>query len=109
MARLICITLFMLATAIACTKPWSSTYRYYCPDGYEFSISYAGTENPGDIATLEDDNGSRLLPRAPSASGTRYSDDAIEFFAKGDQAMILRAGTVVHRDCSTERPAEDQN
>ena len=108
MTRIISIALFTLATAIACTKPWTSTSRYYCPDGYEFQITYSGQDNPGDLATLEDDNGSRLLPRAPSASGTRYSNEAVEFFAKDDQAMILQSGTVMHRDCTTQPPEEEQ-
>ena len=109
MTRIICIGLFTLATTVACTKPWTSTDRYYCPDGYEFQITYSGQKNPGDLATLEDDTGSRLLPRAPSASGTRYSNEAIEFFAKDDQAMIVQSGTVLHRDCSTEQPAKDSS
>ena len=86
----------------ACTKPWSPTYEYTCPDGYEFTIVYSDTDNPGDIAILEDADGTTKLPRVPSASGTRYSNDATEFFGKGDEAMILQAGTIVHRECTTD-------
>jgi membrane-bound inhibitor of C-type lysozyme len=85
-----------------CTKPWSSTYDYTCPDGYKFNITYAGTDNPGDIAVLEDIDGKTKLPRAPSASGTRYTNEATEYFSKGDDAMILLAGEIEHRECTTD-------
>jgi len=85
----------------ACTKPWSSSYDYTCPDGYEFTIAFSDTENPGDIAVLEDADGMTKLPRAPSASGSRYSNEATEFFSKGDEAMIRQAGKIVHGKCTT--------
>lgn len=86
----------------ACTKPWSSSYEYTCPDGYEFTIAFSDTDNPGDIAVFEDADGTVKLPRAPSASGMRYSNEAIEFFGQGNEAMIRRGGTIAHRACTTE-------
>jgi len=84
-----------------CTKPWSSNYEYTCPDGYQFTIAYSATDNPGDIAVLEDADGMTKLPRAPSASGIRYSNEATEFFSKGDEAIIRLAGENVHGECTT--------
>ena len=55
----------------ACTKPWTPTHEYTCSDGYAFTIAYSDTDNPGDIAILEDADGKTKLPRAPSASETR--------------------------------------
>ena len=83
-----------------CTKPWSPTYEYACADGYEFSITFSDTDHPGDIAVLKDADGQTKLPRAPSASGIRYSNEATEFFAKGDEAIIRKAGAIVHQDCA---------
>jgi membrane-bound inhibitor of C-type lysozyme len=95
-----CLLLVVLLLA-GCTKPWSSTYDYTCPDGYEFTITFSGTNNPGDIAFLKDTDGITKLPRAPSASGTRYTNESTEFFSKGDDAMILQAGEIVHGECTT--------
>ena len=88
--------------ATACTLPPQRTYEYVCPDGYEFSIRYSGSEDPGDIALLEDTSGRTKLPRAPAASGARYSDGVTVFWAKGDEAMILRGTVVEHSGCSTD-------
>ena len=45
----------------ACTKPWAPTHEYTCPDGYAFTIAYSATDNPGDIAILEDADGKPQL------------------------------------------------
>jgi len=85
----------------ACTKPWMHTYEYTCADNYTFTITYSDTDNPGDIAILEDANGKTKLPRAPSAAGTRYSNGALEFLSTDDKALIQQAGTVMHSECMT--------
>ena len=99
--------LAVLLTVTGCTKPWSSKYEYTCADDYTFTIRYAGTKHPGDIALFEDETRSVKLPRVPSASGERYSNEALEYFAKGDEAMIIESGVITHRDCSTEPPEDD--
>ena len=101
------LAIVALLAATSCTKPWSSTDEYTCADGYAFTIRYAGTDQPGDVALFEDGERSVKLPRAPSASGERYSNEAIEFFARGDEALVREGGAVVHRDCST-RPPDDE-
>ena len=83
----------------ACTKPWTPTDEYTCSDGYTFSITYSDTDNPGDIAILEDANGKTKLPRAPSATGIRYSNEATVFISVDDKAMIQQAGTSIHSEC----------
>jgi membrane-bound inhibitor of C-type lysozyme len=95
-----CLLIPVLALA-ACTKPWTPTHEYTCPDGYAFTIAYSNTDNPGDIAILEDADGKTKLPRAPSASGTRYSNGATIFLSADDKAQIQQAGTIVHRECTT--------
>jgi len=96
-ARCLLVALLPLA---ACTKPWTPTREYTCPDGYAFTIAYSNTDNPGDIAILEDAHGTTKLPRAPAASGARYSNGATIFWNAGDEALIQQAGTIVHRECT---------
>lgn len=94
------LTVALLATA--CTLPPQRTHTYACPDGYEFTIRYSGSDDPGDIAVLEDASGVVKLPRAPAASGERYSNGSIVFWSKGDEATILRRDEVLHGSCSTD-------
>ena len=90
-----------LSVATACTLPPQRTYEYTCPDGYEFSIRYSGSQDPGDVAILEDASGQLKLPRARSASGERYSNGVNVFWSKGAEAMIMRGTVVEHAGCST--------
>jgi membrane-bound inhibitor of C-type lysozyme len=83
-----------------CVLPPQHTYDYACLDGYEFSIRYSGAEDPGDVALLEEESGTSKLPRAPSASGARYSNGITTFWATGDTAMILYGDEVVRVDCT---------
>ena len=83
-----------------CVLPPQHTHEYVCPDGYEFSIRYSGAEDPGDVALLEDESGASKLPRAPAASGARYSNGITTFWEKGDTAMILYGEEVAHADCT---------
>lgn len=85
-----------------CVLPPSHEYAHTCPDGYAFNIRYSGADDPGDVAFLEDASGQTKLPRAPAASGARYSNGATVFRSKGDEAMILDGDTVRHQGCSTD-------
>ncbi len=98
-------TPYLLMTVMAmtaCTKPWTPTHEYTCPDGYAFTIAYSDPDNPGDIAIFEDADGTTKLPRAPSSSGTRYSNEATEFLRSGEEVTIKQAGTVMHNGCTTD-------
>jgi len=92
-------TFVLLVTA--CTIPPQHQQKFACPDGYQFTIRYSGSNDPGDVAILEDASGQIKLPRAPAASGARYSNGATVFWGKGDAAMILHGDVVEHADCST--------
>ena len=94
------VTYALIATS-ACTLPPQRAYEYVCPDGYKFSIKYSGDRDPGDVAILEDASRKLKLPRAPAASGERYSDGSTVFWSKGSEAMILRGTVVEHAGCST--------
>jgi membrane-bound inhibitor of C-type lysozyme len=91
---------FVLLIA-ACTIPPQHQQKFACPDGYQFTIRYSGSNDPGDVAILEDATGRIKLPRAPAASGARYSNGATVFWSKGDAAQILQGDIVEHADCST--------
>ena len=91
------VVAFLLA---GCVLPPQHTHDYLCPDGYEFSIRYSGAEDPGDVALLEHESGTAKLPRAPSASGARYSNGITTFWEKGETAMILSGDEVAHVDCT---------
>ena len=84
----------------ACVLPPQHTRDYACADGYEFSVRFSGADDPGDVALFDDGSGAVKLPRAPAASGARYSNGAIAFWEKGDSAMILRGDEAVHIDCT---------
>jgi len=106
MMTLLASNIRYLAPALAalllagCVLPPQHTRDYSCPDGYEFNIRYSGAEDPGDVALLEDESGVVKLPRAPAASGARYSNGITTFWEEGDSAMILRGEEVAHADCA---------
>lgn len=92
------LTPFLIA---ACSLPPQHRYAYECPDGYAFTITYSGTKDPGDVAILDDGSARTKLPRAPAASGARYSNGITAYWSKGDEATILVGGDPVHTGCST--------
>lgn len=98
-----CLVLLAMLLVASCSVPSQRKYRYSCPDGYEFTIRYRGSNHPGDIALLEDAAGYTKLPRVPAASGARYSNGVTTYWSKGEEAMILRGGEVAHGGCSAGR------
>lgn len=96
------IALGAILAMTACTKPRAKTWEYSCPDGYAFSITYSDPGNMGDIAFLEDAAGTTKLPREVAASGAKYSNGAISFWNKGEEAMIMVAGEIKHQNCTVE-------
>lgn len=84
-----------------CTLPPRHEYAYSCPDGYEFTITYSGADDPGDIAVLEEASGTTKLPRAPAASGAHYSNGVTVFRSQDDVATLTRGNESRHVDCTT--------
>lgn len=93
--------LLLILGVAACTKPATKRHAYTCPDGYEFTIAYSDQGDAGDIAKLEDTSGVRALPRAPAASGERYTNESTAFRSQDDEAAILKNGETVHGNCTT--------
>jgi len=85
-----------------CSLPPQHKYSYTCPDGYAFTVTYAGSNQPGDIAVFKDASGTLKLPRAPAASGARYSNGLVVYWSKGDEAMIRIGDEMAHQGCSTD-------
>jgi membrane-bound inhibitor of C-type lysozyme len=44
-----------------------------------------------------------ILPRVPSASGVRYSDGELTFWAKESDAVAERKGVLVRKGCKLQR------
>ncbi len=96
-----CLAALVMLGGTGCTKPDTKRYAYTCPDGYEFTIAYSDQRDAGDVAVLEDATGTLQLPRAPAASGERYTNESTVFWGKGDEAMIVKNGEVEHANCTT--------
>lgn len=97
-----CMALFFAAAYLAlgaCTKPRGKIFAYNCPDGYTFHVIYSNPNNPGDIALLEDEYGSTRPAREVAASGSKYSNGAVTFWSKGDEAMVMVGGELRHQNC----------
>jgi membrane-bound inhibitor of C-type lysozyme len=97
-----CMVLFFAAAWLAlgaCTKPRARMVAFDCPDGYTFNVTYSSPNEPGDIVWFEDESGSTRLPREIAASGTKYSNDAMTFWSKGDEAMVMVGGQLRHQYC----------
>ena len=79
----------------------ANRWTFSCPDGYQFSVSFAeeGT------ATLTTESGDTQLRRTPSAGGARYSDGTTTFWNIGTTGRIDRDDQVIHSDCeSAQQP-----
>ena len=62
------------------------TTRYDCPAGLSLTATISPGKSPS--ARIEVVNDFWVLPRAPSASGTRYSDGKVTFLIKGESARF---------------------
>ena len=72
---------------------------YSCSDGTIVSVREYHT--PG--IALETDGFSGVLEHVRSASGSRYSDGAVEWWEKGGTGFLRKNGQIIKRDCRTSR------
>jgi membrane-bound inhibitor of C-type lysozyme len=90
-------------------RPASKTVEWACADGNTFSVVYRESVQ-GDQKTSLEESEVMLrdlqthtvyrLQRQVSASGEKYSDaSGIEFFAKGDDAMLRHGQTRIYNHC----------
>jgi membrane-bound inhibitor of C-type lysozyme len=61
------------------------TFR--CDDGSAIEATFDNAPNPATVQLVRGDQ-TFTLPQALSASGARYVGDGIEFWNKGDDAMV---------------------
>lgn len=66
-------------------KPTGTVTRYSCTDGPDFDVRFLGPDTIG-ISTDERDY---VLQHERAASGARYAGDGIEFWNKGNEALLV--------------------
>ena len=66
-------------------RPSGTVTRFTCTDGPEFDVRFLGPDTIG-ISTDERDY---VLQHERAASGARYTGDGIEFWNKGNEALLV--------------------
>lgn len=91
-------SLLGLAIVSGCinTVDMDNRWEFSCPDGYQYAAIYS---RDFGHAVIETEDGSFKLARAESASGARYTDGSMVFWAKGSMAMLEIEGREKHVDC----------
>lgn len=97
------LTLTLLLILAACAPkdaapPAEETFTpvtYACAGGVEVRAVYRG-----DTATVSLPDGKLLtMPHVVSGSGTRYSNDTITWWSKGDSGFVMVGDSVTIKDC----------
>lgn len=83
-----------LALAIAASPALAAEASYACADGTELKAVFSPLEaSPGSaVLTFAGSATEITLPQAVSADGGRYADADMEFWIKGNEATLTRAG-----------------
>ena len=71
---------------------------FQCDDSSEIEATFDNAPDPATVKLLRGDQ-TFTLPQAMSGSGARYVGNGIEFWNKGDDAMVEWQGTKL--ECST--------
>jgi membrane-bound inhibitor of C-type lysozyme len=71
---------------------------FLCDDSSEIEATFDNAPDPATVKLVRGDQ-KFTLPQAMSGSGARYVGDGIEFWNKGDDAMVEWQGTKL--ECST--------
>jgi membrane-bound inhibitor of C-type lysozyme len=85
-------------TALAADEEKIGPVTFRCDDGSEIAATFDNTPTPATVLLVRGDQ-AFTLPQAISASGARYLGDGIEFWNKGNDAMVDWQGTKF--SCST--------
>jgi membrane-bound inhibitor of C-type lysozyme len=79
--------LFAGAAAQAADKEKIGPVTFRCDDGSEIAATFDNAPTPATVLLVRGDQ-TFTLPQAISASGARYFGDGIEFWNKGNDAMV---------------------
>lgn len=83
-------------TASAVSSPVLYAYTYECASGATFEVSIDPVNN---TAVLLLDSMQYTLKQDTAASGTRYTNDTLVFWSKGESAFIMIRDVVRYRNC----------
>lgn len=90
------VLLVLAASGCVCACKVKPQFVFDCGDGRTARIEY---RDKSRLMLMEYEGEVFRLPRAPSASGARYSDGRVTFWEKGGTAFIEREGKVVEEKC----------
>lgn len=91
-----CAMLLAACNATGRTDNAAAEQTWLCSDGEIFAASY---DREHDRMSLDYGGVILILDRVPAGSGAKYSNGETTFWSKGDQALIMRGGETLHRDC----------
>lgn len=84
-------------SAAAVASPVLYAYAYRCADGAAFEVHIDPFSN---TAVLTLNSIQYTLSQDTTASGTRYSNDTLAFWSKGDTAFIAVHDAIRHQNCT---------
>jgi membrane-bound inhibitor of C-type lysozyme len=88
-----CIAVTITLTA-TCGAACAGQVHYTCPDGTGLTAQFSPPDAAtGQVVLSFGGSGRKLtLPQVLSADGSRYANDKIEFWTKGNSARLTRRG-----------------
>ena len=99
--RGLALALGIAATFVAFEAASAKSFEYQCEDGTKLAATFSPPEQAAGLADLVFSDGRKLsLPQAISADGGRYVKDDVEFWIKGNGAMLTIAGKMTN--CATQ-------
>jgi membrane-bound inhibitor of C-type lysozyme len=91
LARTICVASVITFAALA-SPAFAADVNYTCGDGTRFNAEFSPPSNSPGTVVLTIDNTRITLPQVKSADGGRYANGEMEFWIRGKDASLTRAG-----------------
>ena len=86
-----------LSVLAACERmPMGKAHVFKCSEGVVVRVAFSESD---ETATMRLAGKTYRLKLIPSGSGAKYSDGKVVFWNKGDEALILIDGELVHDGC----------
>lgn len=80
----------------------TEVFTFACANGQSFTVSY---DEGATTATVKASGQTYTLPAVISASGARYTDNKVEFWEKGGEAMLNGAAGGPYEACPLKDPS----